>query len=210
MDVLAELFGSQTLVKIIRLFYLNPEEVFEVREISRRVRSSLGSARRELRILERVSFIKEGSKFANETIRIKKKVKRKRIRGFIVNSVFAYFGPLKKLVLTAAPVDRDAILARFKKGGRLTLVVLSGIFVDQGGDEENHFAPHLDILIVGDAIKKPIIDNAVRNFEAQIGKELNYSILPNKEFLYRLRMRDKFIRDILDFPHEKILNKLDI
>ncbi len=44
----------------------------------------------------------------------------------------------------------------------------------------------------------------------QIGKELNYSVLPTKEFLYRLRMRDKFIRDILDYPHEKILNKLDI
>lgn len=210
MEILVELFGSQTLVKVIRLFYLNPEGVFEAREISRRVRSSLDSVRRELRILERVNFVKVGSKLVDELVKTKKRAKRKRIRGLVLNKAFAYFQPLKKLVLTTAPVDRDAILARLKKGGRLTLVVLSGIFVDQIGDEENYSAPRLDILVVGDAIKKTVVDNAVQNLEAQIGKELNYSVLPSKEFLYRLRMRDKFIRNILDYPHEKILNKLDV
>lgn len=208
MDVLSELFGSQTLVKIIRLFYLNHEEVFDAREIARRVRSPLDSVRRELRILERVSFIKSVTKSVGWS-KSSKKSKKIVIRGWTANNSFAYLRPLKNLVLNAAPVDRDDLIGRLKKCGRLSLVVLSGIFVSESVADENGDLK-ADMLIVGDGMKKSVLDRVIHSVEARLGKELNYSMLSSKEFLYRLRMRDKFIRDILDYPHEKILNKLDI
>ena len=211
MDVLAELFGSQTLVKVIRLFYLNPEEVFNVREVSKKIRSPLVSVRHELRTLEKTGFIKEGRKQTDFAGGKSRKLKKKRIvYGWTLNRAFALFRPLKNIVLNTAPIPRDVILARLKKSGRLTLVVLSGIFIDQETDTENDDVSRIDILVVGDGIKKPILDKIARSFEAQLGKELNYSMLSSKEFLYRLGMRDKFIRDILDYPHEKILNKLGV
>ena len=46
--------------------------------------------------------------------------------------------------------------------------------------------------------------------EAEIGKELRYAVLNTKEFIYRLDMYDKFIRDILDYPHERLIEKIKV
>jgi len=46
--------------------------------------------------------------------------------------------------------------------------------------------------------------------EAEIGKELVYAVFSSKDFSYRLGMYDRFVHDILDYPHEKILNRTDI
>ncbi|MEK7090182.1 MAG: hypothetical protein AAB930_01190 [Patescibacteria group bacterium] len=209
MDILVELFGSQTLVKIIRLFYVNPEGVFEVREISKKVMAPYQSVASELRVLERIAFIKKATKTA-EVISRTKKAEKKRVSGWSINKTFAFFRPLKNLVLNAAPISRDKIFGRLKKSGRLTLVILAGIFIDRALDEPDSEGRYFDLLVVGDGIKKSALDSTVRSLESQLGKELVYSVFSTKEFLYRLSMRDKFIRDILDYPHEKILNKLDI
>ena len=44
--------------------------------------------------------------------------------------------------------------------------------------------------------------------ESEIGKELRYAYFSTEDFQYRLSMCDKLTRDILDYPHKKILNKL--
>ena len=46
--------------------------------------------------------------------------------------------------------------------------------------------------------------------EAEIGKELRYAAFEAPEFEYRVKMYDKLIRDIFDFPHKTILNKLGL
>ena len=67
-----------------------------------------------------------------------------------------------------------------------------------------------DILIVGDHIKKSSLDNTIKKLESEIGKELRYVCFSIEDFKYRLSMFDKLIRDILDYPHKKILNRLGI
>jgi hypothetical protein len=46
--------------------------------------------------------------------------------------------------------------------------------------------------------------------EAEIGKELVFASFETADFHYRLGMYDKLIRDILDYPHQKLLDKLNI
>ena len=53
------------------------------------------------------------------------------------------------------------------------------------------------------------IETEIKKIEADIGKELKYAVFDLDEFLYRLNMYDKLIRDVLDFPHEKLINKID-
>ena len=50
----------------------------------------------------------------------------------------------------------------------------------------------------------------IKNLEAEIGKELRYVYFSTEDFKYRLSMCDKLMRDILDYPHKKVLNKLGI
>ena len=57
-------------------------------------------------------------------------------------------------------------------------------------------------------LKKNNIDNIIKTIEADVGREITYAILDSDEFLYRNGTSDKFIRDIFDYPHERIIDKL--
>jgi len=48
------------------------------------------------------------------------------------------------------------------------------------------------------------------SIEALLGKELRYAAFETTDFQYRLSIYDKLIKDILDYQHEKILNKLGL
>ena len=59
-------------------------------------------------------------------------------------------------------------------------------------------------------MKKSKIEEGIHRLEAEIGAEMVYAIFDTKEFLYRLSMYDKLVRDILDFPHEIILQTKEL
>jgi hypothetical protein len=204
--VLEKLFGSSARIKIIRLFFLNPEILFSPREISRRAKVALPAARREILLLKNIGFIKEKEEKIDEIIKLKKgkiKNKKKKIQGLKLNTSFPFFHPLKNLIINTAPIDKEKLIKILSSIGRMKLIILSGIFIQS--DDNN-----TDLLLVGDSIRKSALERALRNIEAQIGKELVYALFSTKEFLYRLGMYDRFVRDVLDYPHEKIVNKLNI
>jgi len=85
----------------------------------------------------------------------------------------------------------------------MKLVIVSGIFT-QSNDSR------VDLLVVGDNLKKSVLDNTIKTIEAEIGKEIRFAVFETPDFRYRLGLYDKLIRDILDFPHEKIVNRLGV
>lgn len=180
MEILGKIFGSAARVKIMRLFLLNKGKVFTSKDIVKRSRISAELVRKELRLLSSVNFIK------------------KRDVNWSYNSMFKYGGEFEDLLLSSNTLSQEAILDIFKKAGRIKLMVISGVFI------KNHDS-RVDILIVGDKMKRSKIEEGIRKIEAEIGVELVYAIFDTKEFIYRLNMYDKLVRDILDFPHEVIL-----
>ena len=87
--------------------------------------------------------------------------------------------------------------------GRVKLVILSGVFINA----ENSRA---DLLVVGDNLKKRKLAKFLKNLEADVGKEIDYVVLETEDFKYRYDMFDRFLRDVLEKPHEKLINKLRI
>ena len=67
-----------------------------------------------------------------------------------------------------------------------------------------------DLVIVGSHLKRTSIARVVKDLEAEIGKELNYAVLETPDFQYRLNACDKFVRDIFDYPHHIILDKIGV
>lgn len=193
-DVLGKLFGSPLRVKIMRLFLLGGETVVLPTEVARRAKGNPASVRRELKLLESIGFTHEATRIG---------ANKKREKGLTLNQSFPMYFAMKNLVLNTASVAPEELLKKIKKLGKVQLVIISGIFIQ----EENSRA---DLFVVGDGIRRGSFENLVRALEAEIGRELNYALLETKEFKYRLGMYDKFVRDVLDYPHEKLLNKLDI
>ena len=55
--MIEQLFGSKTRVKLLQLFYSNPNRSFYVREITRKIDEQINSVRRELSNLLNIGII---------------------------------------------------------------------------------------------------------------------------------------------------------
>src|ERR1700740_194718 len=55
--MIEQLFGSKTRVKLLQLFYSNPNRSFYVREITRKINEQINSVRRELSNLLSIGII---------------------------------------------------------------------------------------------------------------------------------------------------------
>ena len=68
----------------------------------------------------------------------------------------------------------------------------------------------VDLLVVGDDLNMNKLDTVIKSIEAEVGKEIAYSAFETSDFEYRYGMHDRLIRDILDFPHTTLVDKLEI
>ena len=182
MEILEKLLGGGARVRVMRLFLLNPEQVFESKEIAKRSMVKRPSLRRELSVLEKTRFLKKKGK------------------GYVMNTEFKYYIPMRDLLIGTEFLRKEELEKRFKPAGRVSLLLAAGIFI-------NDPKSRLDLLIVGDRLKKGILEKIVKSIEADIGKELSYAVFDNADYVYRLSMYDKLVRDVLDFPHEVIIDK---
>jgi len=201
METLSKLFSSGALVKVLRIFLNNPDAIYEARDIVLRCKISPESARRELALLKSIDFVQQ----KEHVIKTKRgnKTSRRKTTGYFLNKRFALNNALRSLLFNADPYRNDEILSKFKNVGRVKCLIVAGVFIQAEGSR-------IDILMVGDNLKKPSIEHVLHGMEAEVGKELSYSIMDTTEFKYRFGMYDKFVRDILDYPHEVLLDKLGL
>ena len=185
MEILGKILGSSARVKIMRLFLLNPKNGFSRKDIIKRSRVTPNIAGREIKLLASIDFIKKHTKV------------------WFFNPLFKYTGEFDRLLLGADTLNKKTIADNFKKVGRVKFLLVSGIFIKNKDTR-------VDLLIVGDKMKKSKIEEEVHKLEAEIGTELVYAVFDTKEYVYRLNMYDKLIRDILDFPHEVIFQAKEL
>ena len=93
--------------------------------------------------------------------------------------------------------------------GRVKLAVTSGIFMT-GNNGLDFFDTVADLFIVGDDISKNRLRTFLTALEAEVGKEIKFSVMEKEEFQYRYAMFDRFIRVLFESPHEKLINKLGL
>ncbi len=206
MDILGKLFGSPARVRIMRLFLMNGEDIFEVKDVVQRARTTLEIVRKEVRLLRDVGLIKERDalKLVPKSTRAKDAadMKKKKYTGFGLNPAFPFLGSLRALV-TEIAMGKEDIAVRFKGCGHFKLIIVAGIFIDEPNSR-------VDVLIVGDRLKKAAIERELKKLEAEVGKELSYALMESPEFEYRFGVYDKFVRDIVDYPHLVVLNKINL
>jgi len=201
MESLGKLFGSADRVKIMRLFLLNTEVVFDTADIAKRSKVTRKNLSREIKLLESAGFIKRKTFFKETEKKIGKKIKKtkKRISGWQLDFSFDHIKTLRELLVENSTFEKKDISDRFRPHGKLKLIVIAGVFIKNPDSRA-------DLLIVGDNLKKAGLENAIRSIESELGRELVYVMFSTSDFLYRLNMQDKLVRDILDYPHEKVLD----
>lgn len=186
-DPLIKLFGSHTRLKVLRLFLFNPSQAFTAAEAAQRARADSATVRRELLNLKQAGLLKKA---------------RTKLTRYELNDRFPYLVALKSLILNTERRG-ESIPERLRSAGALKLIILTGVFM---GDVEGDF----DLLVVGDRVRESSLREKIKSLEAELGRELRYALLTTPDFLYRLNMSDKLLRDILDYPHRIVFDRLDI
>ena len=204
MEALGKIFGSISRVKIMRLFLCNEEEIFDKADISKRAKVSAQATTKELADLEKSglirkkSFFKQGKKLKNGKIG-----KKKRVQGYVINEKFKYLLPIKNLLCGAAPMKSKEIGDKFSSVGHVRAIIIAGVFIQDTNSR-------IDILVVGDNMNNTKLRNAVSSIESEIGRELRYAAFDTTDFKYRLGVCDRLVRDIFDYPHEIVIDRIGL
>jgi DNA replication initiation complex subunit (GINS family) len=90
---------------------------------------------------------------------------------------------------------------KLSKVGRIKMALISRALI-------NSDLGRIDLFLVGDDIHERKLHKFLLELEAEVGKEIQYASMDSKEFEYRYQMFDRFVRDIFEKPHEKLINKL--
>jgi hypothetical protein len=202
-DILERLLGSKARLRLLKLFILNQNEVFDMPRISLRIHMSAGSFQKEIRMLLGVGFIKRASRVVTETHDKSQKLVRKKLNGFALVRDFPYINEIAELIASDTPRVREKLIAGARGLGKVDLMVIAGQLL--GNNTES-----TDLFIVGSTLKKSKIDSALAALEADLGKEITYALMTTREFQYRFGMYDRFIKNLFDNPHEVLVNKLGV
>jgi len=204
-QLLEKLFESVPKIKILRTFLRNPEENFTFSELQKRTQVKSQALKSELTKLNNIDLIQDKIVTRKEELTVRKKVKIKKYKAkvFYVNPEFRLLTELRNLIARDSITSHKKIAQEIRSLGNVKLAVISGIFLDSERSRT-------DLLVVGDNIKRQRFERFLSQVESEIGRTLQYTIMNSKEFEYRRDMYDRFLRDILEYPHQKLINKLEI
>ena len=205
MDTLTALFGSEVRVKLLRLFLFNEATVFLMPEITLRSKVSAPIVKKELSSLVKADIVRAKHITKDVTVARGKKTTIKKVAGigYSLNVKFPYLEALKNL-LTITSLHADETLAkRFTNAGKIKLFIASGVFIQ-------NWDSRVDLLVVGDELNLTKIESVIKTIESEIGKEIAYSAFETQDFEYRIGIHDRLVRDILDYPHVTLLDRLGV
>jgi hypothetical protein len=192
--MIEQLFGSKTRVKLLQLFYSNPNRSFYVREITRKIDEQINSVRRELSNLLSIGII-ESDNNNNKLY-------------YEVNQKYDFYAPLSEIFggakeqVAAKPIADTDYKDELKPLGRVDLALYTGQFTR---DESSG----IDALFIGD-----INDHAMQKFIAELekkeGKEIRYTSMSLEDFKYRQQVKDRFINNVMDAKKQILVDTLGL
>ena len=137
----------------------------------------------------------------------RKKLSHKSVQGSDLNRLYQlnkrwpYLNELKNFVLKVSPPAFPKIEKDLYKLGKIKLAVVTGVFL-------NLKDTRVDLMVVGDDIDFKKFTSFIKKLEGDMGLELRYVVLGADEFKYRYDMFDRFVHDILEYPHRKVVNRI--
>jgi hypothetical protein len=175
---LRDLFISKVRVKLLQVFFDDPNELYYVRQLVRKTGEEINAVRRELGHLEKAGLLK-------------KEPRGNRLY-YWLNKTNLLYADLASMVAKTASLGHE-ILKNRTKLGKISYALLSGKFVKRISRREDE----VDLLVVGEVVM-PELAALVKAEENRRKQEINYTVMTSEEFAFRKRRRDPFLLSILN------------
>ncbi len=186
-DILEHLFGSRSRARMLRFFVLNPGKEISLAQLRTRLNIDGRRVRADVHMLRKIGFVTEST------------LKKEKI--YVLDETFPYYVEMRNLFIKANTSPQCKELRKLEDVGRIKLILTSGIFL-------NYDKARVDILIVSDDINRQKLLKAIHAIEAEVGREVRYMAMTSEELNYRLNMMDRFLIDVLESPHNLVVNRI--
>ena len=176
--MLSDLITSKSRVKLLTVFLTNPKDMLHVRECVRRTGDEINAVRRELQFLQKKGIL-EREQRANRVY-------------YMLDKSYPFYFDLLEIGVKTIGLGSEIMKNRTRLG-KIKYAMFSGNFarrVKKNPDD-------VEVMIVG-AIVLPELAVLVRNEEARLGKEINYTAMTEEEFSFRKKRNDPFLSSILN------------
>ena len=182
-DLVSRLLFGSTRRQVLALLLGRPDERFYLREIVRAVGGGFGAVQRELKQLVEAGLVERDAR-GHQVY-------------FSANRDAPIFPELQAIIeKTAGAVDvLRASLATLINQGRVELAFVYGSVASGKTTARSD----VDLLVVGDVSLTEIVP-ALRTAEARLGREVNPSVYPVKEFRDKMKHDTPFLKRILAGP----------
>lgn len=191
MAELTDIITSKVRIKILQLFYGNPNEMYHVRAIVREIKEEINAVRRELGRLEEAGIV------------------RKEPRGnrvyYSIRPDYPFYADLISMTAKTTGLGSQ-IISNKSKLGRINHLLFSGRFARY---KERKKDDEVDILVVGEVVL-PELAALIRAEESKRAREINYTVMSREEFDFRKKRRDPFLLGILSTSRVMVIGDEDV
>jgi DNA-binding transcriptional ArsR family regulator len=183
--MLSDLFLSKVRVKLLELFLSQPDNIYYVREIVRAIGEQINAVRAELSRMEKVGLLSSEWR-ANR-------------KYYSVRKDYLFFDELLRLVNKTTGLGGALVRDRVRLG-KIKYAMISGGFARGLKPGPND----VELLLVG-VVVLPQLSLIVKESEAKLGREINYTVMSEDEFQFRKSRRDPFVISLLEKPRVMII-----
>lgn len=176
--MLSELFLSKVRVKLLELFLAQPDNIYYVREVVRSVGEQINAVRAELARMEKIGLLSSEWRANRKYYSLKKD--------------YLFFDELLRLVNKTTGLGGALVRDRVRLG-KIKYAMLSGGYVRGLKPGPND----VELLLVG-VVVLPQLSLIVKEQEAKLGREINYTVMSDEEYEFRKTRRDPFVIGLLE------------
>ncbi len=202
--MLDKLFGSKARVKILKIFLLNCDKKYYIRQLSRDLKLQVNSVRRELINLEDFGLLlsNDNNNTNNDTLSNNKPEEPglKDKKYYWVNKNFILFSEIKSLIIKSQILAGESFIKNLKSVCDPQFILLAGMFV-------NNESASTDVLVVADIDSDKLI-KIINDLELELGREVNFTVMKEDEFKYRQEVADVFLHNVLNSKRIILLDKI--
>lgn len=193
--MLEQLFGSKTRVRLLRLFLNNAKDAYFVRELTRKIGAQINAVRNELDNLVDMGLVVAVADYESEgeeegEAKPKNRRSAQQRKYYRINVESLLYAELRALFIKSQVMLEKDFVRKLTVAGPISYLALTGFFVSEEPSPT-------DILVVG-KLNRDKLAAIIRNFEREVGREINYTVLTPQEFRYRRDITDRFLYSILE------------
>ncbi len=217
--MIEQLFGSKTRVKLLKLFFSNPNRSFYVREITRKVEEQINSVRRELANLLSLGLITSDSTNNKLYYEVNQDYEHYDALRSIFSEAKKSKASEKKSSAKSKKSDNADEIEEVKEEAKSTTVELPEakhwegagniVGIAYSGVYTRDESAGVDVLVIGDALISKV-ESVISELEKEKNKELRYALIEPDEWRYRQQVRDKFWLQFDGAKKQIVLDKQQI